>query len=55
MNITIYIDEDGKVTITDLPMEMLPMVNQLSNNHAKFQCKGGIAGYSIEEVYKYLK
>ena len=53
MNITIYIDADGKVTVTDLPMEMLPMVKELGKNHSQYICKG-IAGYAIDEVYKYL-
>lgn len=29
MNITIYIDEGGAVTITDLPEELLEMVSKL--------------------------
>lgn len=30
MNITIYIDDDGKVTITDLPTDLLPMAMELN-------------------------
>ena len=29
MNITIYIDEDGNVTITDLPEDLLELVDSL--------------------------
>ena len=54
MEISIYIDSDGKVIITDLPMEMLPMVKELGKTHSQYICKG-IAGYSIDEVYKHLK
>jgi hypothetical protein len=28
-NVEIYIDEDGSVTITDLPAELLPLVESL--------------------------
>lgn len=54
MEITIYIDADGKVTITDLPTDLLPMVNELSNNHADFCCHG-IAGYAIGNIISNIK
>lgn len=57
MNITVYIDKNGKVTITDLPIEMLPMVNELSNKHSEYQCNGiaGFSGYSTDDIIKNLK
>ena len=54
MNITIYIDADGKVVITDLPTELLPMVHQLNDHHTEYQCNG-ITGYAIDDIYKILK
>ncbi len=50
MEIRIYIDPDGKVTITDLPAEFMPMVKELSNEYNHYHCHGNITGYAGDKL-----
>ncbi len=49
MNINIYIDNDGKVIISDLPVDLAKIVLDLRGERLDYTCDA-ITGFSVDEL-----
>lgn len=49
MNITIYIDKNGKVIISDFPEDLIPLVMELKGKSSTHYCDA-ISGFSLNDL-----